>query len=202
MLQRSRAADTGQRILTFSLPLDWAGRASVVGNFNDWTPGALPLVAVGDVAEASVVLPDDYIAVFRYLGEGDHWFDEPEADYVDAGASVVLGVEPMGPDPDVAVAVAGGAAEEAEWVATPDPGASALQSPAERAVGVTDKKRRKADEKVARAVDRKRRKATDLTAKVKKADEKQRKAAERVAKEQAKEARKLAEKAEKKARKK
>ena len=89
MLHRSPAR-AGLRTLTFTLPLEWAGRASVVGNFNDWTPGRLTLSADGDVARASVELPDDYIAVFRYLGEGDHWFDEPEADFIDAGASVIL----------------------------------------------------------------------------------------------------------------
>ena len=70
MLHRSPAR-AGLRTLTFTLPLEWAGRASVVGNFNDWMPGRLTLSADGDVARASVELPDDYIAVFRYLGEGD-----------------------------------------------------------------------------------------------------------------------------------
>lgn len=92
MLTRSPASVPGHRTLTFTLPAEWADRVSVVGNFNDWTPGQLTLVADGDVARASVVVANDYTAVFRYLGEGDHWFDEPEADHVDAGGSVVLPV--------------------------------------------------------------------------------------------------------------
>lgn len=201
MLQRTRAAVAGRRILTFSLPLEWAGRASVVGNFNDWTPGALPLQEVGGAAEASVELADDYIAVFRYLGEGDHWFDEPDADFVDGGGSVVLGEEPG----EEAVAVAGASEEEAEWVVSPaEPAASAprLPSAAERSVEVAGKKRRKAEEKAARAEEKARKKASDLAAKVKKAAEKQRKAAERVAKENAKQAAKDAAKQAKKAKKK
>ena len=176
MLQRTLLADAGRRILTFTLPAEWAGRASVVGNFNDWTPGALAFEAVGDVAEASVSLPQDYTAVFRYLGEGGHWFDEPEADRVDGGGSVVLGVEP---------------AEVAE----------ASPSPAERAVEVAEKKRRKAEEKALKAVEKARRRSSDLAAKVAKAADKQRKAAARVAKEAERQARKAAEKAKKKGKK-
>ena len=53
MLHRSPAR-AGLRTLTFTLPLEWAGRASVVGNFNDWTPGRLTLSAERDVARWSV----------------------------------------------------------------------------------------------------------------------------------------------------
>lgn len=201
MLQRTRAADVGQRILTFSLPLEWAGRASVVGNFNDWTPGVLPLEAVGDTAEASVMLPENYNAVFRYLGDGDHWFDEPQADFIDGGGSVVMGVEPD----EVAFAVAGsGTGEEPARVATAEPAASEqrLPSAAERSVTVTEKNRLKAEQRAGRAADKARKKASDLTAKVAKAADKQRKAAERVAREAQRQAKKAAEKVQKKSKKK
>ena len=39
---------------------------------------------------ATVTVPSDYIVAFRYLGENGTWFDETEADFVDAGASVIL----------------------------------------------------------------------------------------------------------------
>ena len=52
MLHRSPAR-AGLRTLTFTLPLEWAGRASVVGNFNDWTPGRLTLSADGDVTRVA-----------------------------------------------------------------------------------------------------------------------------------------------------
>jgi len=93
MLKTTTDRATGGRKITFTLP---AGdeAVSVVGNFNDWTPGAHPLVKRGATRSASVVVPADYIAVFRYLGEGGRWFDEPEASFVDAGASVLLPPEP------------------------------------------------------------------------------------------------------------
>jgi hypothetical protein len=38
----------------------------------------------------SVTLPAGTTVRFRYLGEDGHWFDEPEADAVDADGSVVI----------------------------------------------------------------------------------------------------------------
>ncbi len=91
MLKTARDPKTGGRKITFSLPADHAGGTiSVVGNFNDWTPGVTVLARRGATQSASVVVAADYIAVFRYLGENDFWFDEPEASFVDAGASVLM----------------------------------------------------------------------------------------------------------------
>lgn len=89
MLKVTSDTATAGRKITFSLPAE-AGQVSVVGNFNDWTPGANALAKRGSVRSTSVVVPTDYIAVFRYLGEDGLWFDEPEASFVDAGASVLL----------------------------------------------------------------------------------------------------------------
>lgn len=173
MLLRSRAAEAGHRTLTFALRADHpAGRVSVVGNFNDWTPGAHLLVPDQDGwMAASVTLPDNYIAVFRYLGEGGWWFDEPDADFVDGGASVVLGEE----DSDQVLELAPDAAREEgpeERAAAdadrnpfepsePDPSPSRL-TPAQRAVLMAEKKARKAEEKIARARHRQRRKVERL----------------------------------------
>ena len=90
MLKISHSSKAAQTKLTFALPLDHpAGPVSVVGNFNDWTPGAHRLVKrANGTMSATVTLADTYIANFRYLGQDGVWFDEPEADY--AGASVVL----------------------------------------------------------------------------------------------------------------
>lgn len=91
MLKITRDTKTRGQKITFTLPADHpAGAISVVGNFNDWTPGANPLVKRGKSQSTSVVVPADYISVFRYLGENGQWFDEPEASYVDEGASVVV----------------------------------------------------------------------------------------------------------------
>jgi hypothetical protein len=92
MLKTSRDALTGARTITFSLPAD-EGAVSVVGNFNDWTPQVHVLAGRGKTRSVRVEVPGDYIAVFRYLGEGGRWFDEPEASFVDAGASVLLPAE-------------------------------------------------------------------------------------------------------------
>ncbi|MDO5535578.1 MAG: isoamylase early set domain-containing protein [Propionibacteriaceae bacterium] len=167
MLRRTSSSVPGHRTLTFVLPAEWVGRASVVGNFNDWTPGALPLTAGDEGAVASVDLPADYIAVFRYLGDGGHWFDEPEADFVDAGGSVVL--EAAGPQP-----------------------LDRSLSPAEKAQKVSRKRRQREEEKAAEAVEKAHKKRKKLADKVAQAADKQRKAAKKVAKEREKAQRKAA----------
>lgn len=92
MLKLTGTAKSANRKITFALPSDHpAGKVSVVGNFNDWTPGAVPLKKRSNgTMSATVTVPSDYIVAFRYLGENDTWFDEPDADFVDSGASVIL----------------------------------------------------------------------------------------------------------------
>lgn len=165
MLHRTPTDPTGRRTLTFTLPPEWAGRVSVVGNFNEWTPGRLVLVEEDGVARGAVVLPHDYVAVFRYLGEGGHWFDEPAADFVDGGGSVVLGAP--GPEP------------------VPD-------TPATKAERVAAKRRREAEKAAGKAAEKQRKASGKLADRARKAAEKQRKAAEKVSREREKAARKLA----------
>lgn len=95
MLKITSAAHGTATKLTFALPADQPeGPVSVVGNFNDWTPGATRLVKRSNgQRSASVTVPADYIANFRYLAEDGVWFDETEADFIDDGASVVWGRE-------------------------------------------------------------------------------------------------------------
>lgn len=121
MLKTSRDAATGATTITFSLSAD-EGAVSVVGNFNDWTPGVHVLGGRGKTRSVSVEVPADYIAVFRYLGEGGRWFDEPEASYVDAGASVLLPAE-----------VPVKAAAKASATKTAAPKATAAKAPAKAA---------------------------------------------------------------------
>lgn len=83
--------DHGLTKVTFSLPADHpAGAVSVVGNFNSWTPGAhlLEKRSTGRMS-AKVVVADSYEVKFRYLGTDGWWFDEPDADRVDAQGSVI-----------------------------------------------------------------------------------------------------------------
>jgi 1,4-alpha-glucan branching enzyme len=81
-----RRQKTGDQIrLTFALPHDaHAGAVSVVGDFNDWTPGAHTLVKRSNgTRSVAVAVPAGSRHRFRYLGEGGHWFDDAEADGYD-----------------------------------------------------------------------------------------------------------------------
>ena len=91
MIRRTRQTKTGEVKLTFALPsADPAGDVSVVGTFNDWTPGRTRLVRrANGQRSASVTVSPGTTVHFRYLGENGHWFDDPEADAVDHEGSVV-----------------------------------------------------------------------------------------------------------------
>lgn len=66
--------------LTFVLRRDTPrGRVSVVGDFNDWRPGAHELRARSNgTRSVSVTVPDGADVRFRYLGEGGYWCNETE----------------------------------------------------------------------------------------------------------------------------
>ncbi|WP_037605986.1 isoamylase early set domain-containing protein [Streptacidiphilus rugosus] len=84
MLERA-AVKQGTKV-TFVLPEDGDGDrpVSVVGDFNDWKPGAHVLKPREDGSRAvSVVLPKGRMTAFRYLAGGGHWFDEGDADHHD-----------------------------------------------------------------------------------------------------------------------
>jgi 1,4-alpha-glucan branching enzyme len=77
-----RETKAGKTRITFVLPKDEpAGTVSVVGDFNDWTPGTHTLVRRSNGTRSVGVAVEPGTAYrFRYLGENGHWFDEPEAD--------------------------------------------------------------------------------------------------------------------------
>jgi 1,4-alpha-glucan branching enzyme len=91
VIRRSRVAKTGDVKLTFTLPPDQpSGDVSVVGSFNDWTPGAHRLIRrTNGTRSVSVTVPPGATVRFRYLGADGHWFDEPDADGVDNEGCVV-----------------------------------------------------------------------------------------------------------------
>ncbi|MCX4530338.1 isoamylase early set domain-containing protein [Streptomyces sp. NBC_00841] len=80
MLQRTRHKNRTE--ITFVLSPDHPSQeVSVVGDFNDWRPGAHPLTRRPDGTRAvTVSLPRATRFGFRYLGHGDYWFDEEGAD--------------------------------------------------------------------------------------------------------------------------
>ena len=91
VLKKSRSAASATCTLTFFLPttaLD--GAVSVVGSFNDWTPGLHPLRRRSNgTASTSVTVPVGETVRFRYLGEQGRWFDDADADEITADGSVV-----------------------------------------------------------------------------------------------------------------
>ncbi|MEC3981292.1 isoamylase [Amycolatopsis sp. H20-H5] len=85
-------AGNGLRTVRFALPLkDFAAPVSVVGDFNQWRPGAHPLLPrTNGTISALVKIPEGRKVSFRYLGE-DGWFDDAEvADR--EGANCVIAV--------------------------------------------------------------------------------------------------------------
>jgi hypothetical protein len=66
------------------------GPVSVVGTFNDWTPGQHKLVrrANGTRSVSFPVEPGQELC-FRYLGSGGRWFDDPEAPEVGPQGCIV-----------------------------------------------------------------------------------------------------------------
>lgn len=84
MIKQTRGQKSTERKVTFVLPVaEPAGHVSVVGDFNDWTPGTHTLKRRSNgTRSVSVVVPSGSTVRFRYLGENGHWFDDPEAEAV------------------------------------------------------------------------------------------------------------------------
>jgi 1,4-alpha-glucan branching enzyme len=83
----------GERVrITFAIPEDVpSGRVSVVGDFNDWTPGVHTLVKrANGTRSVAVTVPAGTVARFRYLGEDGRWFDDPDADGRDREDGVII----------------------------------------------------------------------------------------------------------------
>jgi 1,4-alpha-glucan branching enzyme len=91
VIRRSKLAKSGEVKLTFALPQDSpTGPVSVVGDFNEWTPGKHVLAKrANGTRSVSVTVPAGRSIRFRYLGDGGNWFDDPDADRVDHDASVL-----------------------------------------------------------------------------------------------------------------
>ena len=81
MIRRSKVAKTNDVKITFSLPNDQLdGTVSVVGDFNNWTPGEHVLAKrANGTRSVAITVPAGTSFRFRYLGENGHWFDDDEA---------------------------------------------------------------------------------------------------------------------------
>lgn len=91
MIRRSKVAKSTDVKVTFSLPADEpAGAVSVVGDFNDWTPGLHTLAKrANGTRSVAVRFPAGVKVRFRYLADGGRWFDDPDADGHDGDAGIV-----------------------------------------------------------------------------------------------------------------
>lgn len=80
MIKVTRSKGSASATVTFVLPLDaHDGPVSVVGCFNDWTPGVDTLVKRSNGTRSVAVPLADGRYEFRYLGAGGVWLDEPAA---------------------------------------------------------------------------------------------------------------------------
>ncbi len=91
MLKRSHMRN-GKTRVTFSLPADQAppGTVSVVGDFNDWTPGRHELTRRSSGVCSVTADLSSGAHRFRYLAAHDVWFDDPTADRIDDSGSVIV----------------------------------------------------------------------------------------------------------------
>jgi 1,4-alpha-glucan branching enzyme len=89
MIKRSRLFGAKTRI-TFSLPADQpTGDVSVVGSFNDWTPGQHRLVPRRNGTRSISVTLSPGEHRFRYLASDGVWFDDQTADRIDEHAGII-----------------------------------------------------------------------------------------------------------------
>ena len=81
MIRRSKVAKSSDVKITFTLPQDQpAGAVSVVGDFNNWTPGKHVLAKrANGTRSVAITVPSGSSYRFRYLGENGHWFDDDQA---------------------------------------------------------------------------------------------------------------------------
>jgi len=82
----------GRVRITFVLPADEPdGPVSVVGCFNEWTPGRHVLRRRSNgTRSATVVVPPGQALEFRYLGSDGRWFDDEDADHRSGNNCVVI----------------------------------------------------------------------------------------------------------------
>src|SRR5687767_15208613 len=71
----------GTRLVTFRLPTELeADTASVVGEFNDWSPDATPMERGDDGFAVTVPLEHGRAYRFRYVLDGERWENDWAAD--------------------------------------------------------------------------------------------------------------------------
>ena len=80
-MDRQQANGSGETLVTFRLPADvGATTASVVGEFNDWSPDAHRMRREDDAYNAVIPLTPGRAYRFRYLLDGERWLNDWAAD--------------------------------------------------------------------------------------------------------------------------
>jgi hypothetical protein len=81
MMIRCEQTKRGDQVkVMFTVPSDRAtGAIAVVGDFNQWNPGANPMKRKGDLYTASLMLSVGRRYAFRYLTDGGEWFNDETA---------------------------------------------------------------------------------------------------------------------------
>lgn len=83
MIKKVNKQSSDQVKVTFVLPDDhpYGDEVSVVGDFNNWTPGEHEFVRRSNQTySTNVMLPEDGRFNFRYYSEEDGWINEEDAD--------------------------------------------------------------------------------------------------------------------------
>jgi hypothetical protein len=82
---------TSQAKVQLILPDDiHDGPVSVVGSFNEWTPGRHKLVRRNNgTRSVTLRVPPGEELRFRYLGSGGRWFDDPDAHGFDDQGGII-----------------------------------------------------------------------------------------------------------------
>jgi 1,4-alpha-glucan branching enzyme len=92
---------TGTITAIFTIEGTDQSSVSVVGSFNDWTPGQHTFgPAEEGLLSATVPVQPGEELHFRYLAADGHWFDDPEADSITEYGSVIT-VPPASVQPTV-----------------------------------------------------------------------------------------------------
>lgn len=83
MIKKVNKRDSDRVKVTFVLPDDhpFGDEVSVVGDFNDWTPGKNKFVRRSNQTfSTNVMLDEGHRYAFRYYSEDEGWVNEDEAD--------------------------------------------------------------------------------------------------------------------------
>ncbi len=83
MIKKVNKRSSDQVKVTFVLPEDhpYQGEVSVVGDFNDWTPGEHRFVRRSNQTYSiNVMLQEGERYAFRYYSDEEGWINEDEAD--------------------------------------------------------------------------------------------------------------------------